>query len=114
MAVGENRILEAGCRISFGWISALAYTSNWNLKAPLLNRRLKRLVKERGYGEHIGAEIAVEFSDGWRPYQLRLVSELTAPASMETRSEAGSMGDFSREARVELPDHRPVSATLAG
>jgi hypothetical protein len=153
----KTKFVEAGCRISFGWISALAYTSNWNLKAPLLNPRLKRLVKERGYGEHISAKIAVEFSDGWRPYQLRLVSELlrgaeedrpfeffrslvkavasdrlqrpgvsedqreqiaevatSEPALQETRSEAGSMGDFSRKARVELPGHLPVSAALAG
>jgi hypothetical protein len=152
----KTKFVEAGCRISFGWISALAYTSNWDLKAPLLNRRLKKLVKERGYGEHIRAEIAVEFSDGWRPYQLRLVSEflrgaeedqpfeffkslvkavasdrlqrpgvsdgqrerigeITAfePALQETRSEAGSMGNFSRKTRVELPGHRPVSAILA-
>jgi hypothetical protein len=151
----KTEFIEAGCRISFGWISALAYTSNWNLKAPLLNRRLKKLVKERGYGEHIRTEIAVELSDGWQPYQLRLVSELqrgaeedrpfeffkslvkavasdrlqrpgvsedqreriaevaaSEPAHQETRSEAGSMGDFSRKARVELPGHRPVSAAL--
>lgn len=128
--------VEVGCRIPLGSISAIVYSSTWHLRAPLLNRRLKRLVRERGYGEHDRAEVAVEFSDGWRPYRVGLSYELLrpereqapldlfkallravaanpdAPVHEKRAESAGVLGIYTRTARMDLADHRPISVPL--
>ena len=103
----------AGSRIPLSSIFALTFENHWSLEAPLLNFRLKRLVKSRGYGEHHRAEIGIEFSDGWQPCRICLVSEFLpeeaedAPfeffkSLVETvardRSQAGDLEDADREA----------------
>lgn len=103
----------AGSRIPFSSIFALTFENHWGLEAPLLNFRLKRLVKDRGYGEHHRAEIGIEFSDGWRPCRICLVSEYLpvesedAPfeffksfvkAVAKDRSQSGDVDDSDREA----------------
>ena len=130
--------VEVGCRVPLSSISAIGYESSWHLRAPLLNRRLKRLVRERGYGEHSRAEVTVEFSDGWRPYRVGLSYELLRPEHEhapldlfkallrvvaadpdtpvhEKRAEsAGVLGIYTRTARMALTHHRPISVPLSG
>jgi hypothetical protein len=151
--------MEVGCRISLGWISALSYESVWSWGAPLLGFKYKRLVRERGYGEHDRAAVGIELTDGWRPYRVRLTSELlpvereeepfeffkslvsavvtdrlqrldlteeqrrqlTKAAESEpnlheskvpAKRSMNAMGHVSRETRIELPGHQPVSVPL--
>lgn len=128
--------VEVGCRVPLGSISAIVYESNWHLRAPLLNRRLKRLVRERGYGEHDRAEVTVEFSDSWRPYRVGLSYELLrpeheqapldlfkallravaadpdTPVNEKRLESAGVLGIYTRTARMDLADHRPISVSL--
>jgi hypothetical protein len=109
----------AGSRIPLSSIFALTFENHWSLEAPLLNFRLKRLVKSRGYGEHHRAEIGVEFSDGWRPCRICLVSELLPVESedapfeffkslVETvardRCRSGEIDDADRDALASSPE----------
>jgi hypothetical protein len=64
-----------GCRIDFAFVSAVTFTMRFNTQAPLLGKRIKDVVQQRGYGESTRFTIGFEFSDGWRPYRAVLVGE---------------------------------------
>jgi hypothetical protein len=64
-----------GCRIDFAFVSAVTFKMRFHTEAPLLSRRIKEVVRQRGYGESKDFTVGIEFSDGWRPYRAVLVGE---------------------------------------
>jgi hypothetical protein len=71
----QNFATVVGCRIHFAFVSAVTFTMRFNTQAPLLSRRIKEVVRQRGYGESTRFTVGIEFSDGWRPYRAVLVGD---------------------------------------
>ena len=109
----------AGSRIPLSSIFALTFENHWSLEAPLLNFRLKRVVKSRGYGEHLRAEIGIEFSDGWRPCRICLVSEFLPVESEDAPFEFFKglvetvARDRSQSSGLDDADREALASTLA-
>jgi hypothetical protein len=70
----------AGCRLPFEVISAVWAEGLFRRKAPRFgSKRVKEAAAWRGYGECVGYEVALECSDGWRPYRLAVEGRFRSP-----------------------------------